>query len=62
MLDDGPRGSKYEISVQTVLRVTECRDDAYGIPDSEPCYASTDGIDRTGSPKPSCAGKAGGGP
>ena len=57
MLDDGPRGSKNEIAVQTILRVTERRDDAYGIPDSETCYAAADGINLTGSLQTELCGK-----
>src|SRR5580692_2520287 len=49
MLDDGPRGSKNKIAVQTILRVTERRDDAYGVADSETRYAAADGINLTGS-------------
>jgi hypothetical protein len=57
MLDDGSHGSKNEIAVQTILRVTERRDDAYGVADSETCYAAADGINLTGSLQTELCGK-----
>ena len=62
MLDDGPRGSKNEIAVQTILCVTERRDHAYGVADSKTCYAVADSINLTGSLQTELSGKAGGGP